>query len=505
MAIDVGSNAMKSRIWEIEADGSIRRIDEQRYPVRLGSGAFTTGMLRPEGIEEAIRAFEQLQRDGESMGVHAIRAVATSAVRETSNGMSLVRKVVRRTGIKLEILPAAEEARLIALGSLGAYPQLSDQYIIIDVGGGSTEVILASDPDIVNAQSLRLGAVRLKEMFFPELPPTPAQLDLAERHIQDVLSKVLHLPELSRDLHCLGCAGTVSALKEMSDRLDGGESGKDTLTLGAVRHIIDRIREMTGDRIVTEFGLDLRRAEIILAGALVVRALFERLDLESLKMARGGVSEGLLQGFLERVGLRSSRLFDHDRVFTIQAVALGEHYGFNRLHAKQVSRLALSLFEQLEPVHELDPDDARLLKGAALLHEIGQFISFTAHHKHSYYLICNSDLAGISPQERLMMACIARYHRKAPPKADHEGYEELDEEARTRVRKLAAILRIADALDREHQSLISQLKVRIDPPQVHFQLSVHYQASIEVWNAAQKADLFEDVFGLKPTFMVVNV
>ena len=505
MAVDVGSNAIKYRAWEVEEDGAVRQLAEQRYPVRLGQNVFQTGRLSEEDMEATLEAFKSIARDRLSLGVHQVRAVATSAMREASNSLTLVRKIGKEAGITLEVLPAAEEARLIALGVLGARPQLNEQYLLIDIGGGSTEVILACDPDIVSALSLRLGAVRLSEMFFPRFPPPPEQLELVESHIQDVLHKTLTLPKMGEDLKCLGSSGTIIALQEMTAVLPGRATMDEEISLAELDQIIEKARILSVEGIAEAFRLDRQRSEVILAGALVLRAIMRNLKIERIGPTRGGVSDGLLQVFMERAGLRRSRLFDHDRAFLLQALALGEHYRFNRHHAQQVSRLAVSIFDQLQPLHKLGQADRRILKGAALLHEIGQMIAFSGHHKHSYYLILHSDLPGISEAETQILACVARYHRKSHPKASHEGYHLLDKQGRERVRRLAAILRIADGLDREQQSLVSEIRVQVKTPDVQFYISVHYRAAIEVWSAKQKGSLFEEVFGLKSQFIIVNI
>jgi exopolyphosphatase/guanosine-5'-triphosphate,3'-diphosphate pyrophosphatase len=510
MAVDVGSNSIKYRIWEIEQDGGVRQLCEQRYPVRLGSGVFTAGMLGEEATRDTVDAFRKIKSDFTNQQVHAMRAVATSAMREASDGLTVVRQIHKETGITLEILPAAEEARMIALGALGTRPALpAGQHVLIDIGGGSTEVIIAREPDIVLAESVRLGAVRLKEWFFPEVPPQAEQIELAEQHIHDVIGKVLHVPQLDEERHGLGVAGTITALAQMI-RAQGTEetvatAGDMGLTLAQLEEMIGDISKLTLEAITQRYELDARRAEIILPGALILRALMRLLKLEHLTLVRGGVGDGMLQDFLERAGLRRSRLFDHNRAFHVQALALGEHYHFNRQHAEQVARLAASLFDQLQPLDGLSATDRMLLVGAALLHEIGQYVSFAAHHKHSYYLIMHADLPGLSEVEKVMLACIARYHRKSHPKPRHEGYEILAPAERECVRKLAAILRLADAFDREHQSLVSHVQVEIKPKVVEFHVATHYKAAVEIWNARQKATLFEEVYRRKVEFYTMGI
>ncbi len=503
MAVDCGSNSIKYRVWEIEEDGAVRQLAERRFPVRLGEGVFLDGMLKPAAIKGAVEAFKAIRLDHDTHQIHALRAVATSAMREASNRQTLVREVLRESDIRLEVLPDAEEARMIALGVLGVRQGLSRTCVMIDIGGGSTELIVARDPDIISVQSLRLGAVRLREMFFTDSPPAPEQVELAVSHIEDVFERTLHLPELEADVEVLGSAGTITALRDMAaGTREGGESDAP-LTLAAVESLVERMRVMDKQAIVDAFGVEPQRAEVILAGALVLRSIMRRAGLTRLSLVKGGVGDGLLQNFLELAGLRRSRLFDHERAFLGQALALGEHYHFQRHHAEQVARLALRLFDQLGPLHGLGREQRVLLHGAALLHEIGQYVAFSAHHKHAQYLIMNSDLAGIGEASRAIVACVARYHRKAHPKPEHPVYDDLAPADRETVRRLAAILRIADALDREQQSLVSDARVEIGEKRVVFHLAMNYRAQIEIWHARQKGALFEEVFRRELEFRVV--
>ena len=501
MGIDVGSNAIKYRVWEILADGSVTQITERRFPVRLGESVFTGGVMSEKVIAAAAEAFVTIRQDLESIVVNSLRAVATSAAREASNSLTLVAAVQRAAGIRLEILPAAEEARMVALGVLGTRKQLHDQYLLIDIGGGSTEIILTSGQDLAVALSLRLGAVRLRQMFVKHTPPRESELSLVHDFIDDVLTRKLTPPRLDPGMICLGSAGTITTLCTMVH----GATGEEPITPQQIDAIIERIKPMTPAQIVEAYGLEPDRSEVILYGALVLQQVLRHLGVERIGRTRGGVSDGLLQSFMERIGLRGSELFDHDRAFMSQALALGERCRFNRPHAEQVARLALAIFDQTKALHGLGDWERGILRGAAILHEIGQFVSFSGHHKHTYYLVTNADLPGLSQREKLLIACIGRYHRRSHPKLRHEGYRELSPADREVVRKLAAIERLADALDREQQSLVRQVHVQIGEKKVAFHIQTHYEATIEVWNAREKAALFEEVFKRKAEFLVVHV
>lgn len=501
MAVDAGSNATKYRVWEIAESGHAQPLAERRFPVRLGERVFTTGLLTAESIAGTVEAFRSIRKDCDAHGIHTVRAVTTSAAREASNRLTLVREVHRATGISLEILPDAEEARMIALGILGARPGLSGPCLMIDIGGGSTEIVLARDMDIVRALSLRLGAVRMKETFLDRLPPTDEQLELLEKTIHDVIDRMLDLPTLGPEVEILGSAGTITALKAMVARAEGLDSSDAVLSLGQVETIVERVRPLTIEAICGSFSIEAARAELILAGALVLRALMRRLGVERLSCVRGGVGDGLLQNLLERLGVRHSHLFDRERALLNCAAALNDHFHVNRHHSEQVARLATSLFDQLAPLHGLGRGDRILLQAAAMVHDIGQFISFSDHHKHAQYILMHSDLPGLTESEKNVMACVARYHRKAFPKSRHIGYISLSREDRERVRRLAAILRIADGLDREQQSLVNRVRVKVGPNLVRFYLNMNFRAPIEIWYATQKGTLFAEVFARNIEFI----
>lgn len=290
MAIDAGSNATKYRVWDIEAVGKVTLTAERRYPIRLGEGVFTSGRIADETIAAAVEVFRSIREDAENYGVNAMRSVTTSAAREAQNRDALVGAIRRETGIQLEILSDEDEARLIGLGILAARPESNGPCAMIDIGGGSTEFIVARGGKIEWAISVPIGAVRMKEMFFKAIPPREEEIDALENHIQDVLLRMLPKAVIGADTELIGSGGTIVSLTLMS----GGNGG---VTLNKVESTIERLHAMDVKQICETYPVDEARAEIILAGSLVCRAIMKHIGLSKLLSVRGGVSDGLMREF----------------------------------------------------------------------------------------------------------------------------------------------------------------------------------------------------------------
>ncbi len=305
LGVDAGSNTIKYRAWEINAGGECELLAEQRFPVRLGEGVFGGGSIAPAKIEAALRVFEQIRADADRLGIDELRAVTTSAMREAPNGAELVEAVMRRTGIALAVLPALEEARLIGLGAMGDRLEEGGAWLMLDIGGGSSEVILARRPDLFEIRSLRLGAVRLTERFFPALPPTPDQIEAARAFIDETLAAGLNLPAVEGPLQTIGSAGTITALAGLIEQIEPGVGGEEPLIERRhVEHVIAEAARLDAEGIHRLFKLEPQRSEIILAGALILDGLLRRLGQQRLRLVRGGVSDGLLRLYLEELGLR---------------------------------------------------------------------------------------------------------------------------------------------------------------------------------------------------------
>lgn len=481
-AIDVGTNAVRLEIARVHPDGSLETLHQDRSPIRPGEGTFSSGAMSAEVVD---RLLSTLRRYGAlCRRFHArTRAVATSAVREAKNRQEIIRRVKAEAGLELEVVSGREEARLICMGVLNGRPP-SSRSLVIDIGGGSTEVATAVGDRPTNLWSVPLGAVRVSELFEADGKVGKKKLALMREYAREVVAGSVPRAQVPRFKTALGSSGTINALVAWA-------AEEDTYPRVSAR-IISRAAEALAAMSFEEREphFDSRRAEIIVGGAVVLEQAMEHLGLESITAVDRGLRTGLLFDLVRRL---RSRPDDHS--LGNAAFALSQRFGVEPNHARQVTRLALTLFDQLAPLHKLPASTRPLLEAAALLHNVGQAVAYQRHHKHSYYLIRHADLPGVADRERELIALTARYHRRAAPERSHPDVSDLSQAEFLIVRKLSTLLRLADALDRGHHQSVRRLKAGVVNGAVVLRLEGRGPLDLEVWDAEHDAALFRRVFG----------
>lgn len=487
-AIDVGTNAVRLEMVRplvAGALGAFEIIHQERDPLRPGEGVFRTGSIPREVADRllsTLRRYAALCRR-----FHAtVRAVATSAVREAKNRDEIVRRAHREAGLELEVVSGREEARLIALGVLHGAPE-GQRSLVIDIGGGSTELATSLGDKPLHLYSLAVGAVRLTELFSTSGRVSAKRLALVRRFAEEAFQESVpaRLPGTARGRGALGSSGTIQAVVAFA-----AAQGTGHATLLQVQRAVDELADLTLEQRRKRF--DARRAEIIVAGAVILEAVMRHLGLRSIAAVSRGLRDGLIVDLMAR-----ARPNPRDHSLANAALAIGHRFQIDERHAAQVSRLALSLFDDLAHLHRLPATARPLLEVAALLHDVGNAVSYQRHHKHSYYLIQNADLPGLTERERELSARVARYHRRTPPDRAHLGTAGLNDGEYTLVRKLATILRLADSLDRSHHQPVRQLKARVEQGRVRLALTSKGPLDLEVWDAESELPFFRKVFGKK--------
>jgi exopolyphosphatase/guanosine-5'-triphosphate,3'-diphosphate pyrophosphatase len=483
-AIDVGTNAVRLELARPDPEGSLETLHQERDPIRPGEGVFATGLM-PE--ETADRLLSTLRRYAALCRRHKarVRAVATSALREAKNRDAIVERVREEAGLTLEVVSGKEEARLICLGVLHGKPPGS-RSLLVDIGGGSTEVATATGEKPDNLWSLALGSVRLTEVFDTSQEVTAKQLRLMRSFVTEVLRKTLppELPGLPKV--ALGSSGTINAVVSYASG-DGSASA----TVRQLTQAAETLAELSPERRRKRF--DPRRADIIVAGAVILEGVAKQLGVDSVTVVHRGLRDGILVDLLHR----QDGTLEQDPSLADAALTIGRRFFFDEKHAKQVAKLSLHLFDDLAALHGLPLATRPYLEVAALLHDIGHAVSPERHHKHTYYLIHNADIPGLADRERELVARVARYHRRSPPELAHSGMEGLTpSEART-VRKLATLLRVADSLDRSHNQPIKGLKASNGRELVTLHLQAKQPVDLELWNADRELASFRRVFGKK--------
>ncbi|HZA13746.1 MAG TPA: Ppx/GppA phosphatase family protein [Myxococcaceae bacterium] len=487
-AIDVGTNAVRLEIARVHADASLETLHQERSQIRPGEGTFASGAM-PRAV--ADRLLSTLRRYGALCRRYRarVRAVATSAVREAKNRPEIVRRVREEAGLELEVVSGREEARLICVGVLHDRPA-SARSLVIDVGGGSTEIATAVGDRPTNLWSVALGAVRVSEEFASDSKVGRKKLSLMREFAAEIVARGVPDAGVRRFRSAFGSSGTINALIAFA----ADEDSYPRVRTKRLSQAVDELAAMTPQERVEHF--EPHRAEIIVAGAVVLEQVVEHLGLESVI----GVDRGLRHGILFEL-VRKTRTREDDHSIAVAAEALAERFLADMGHSRQVARLAVSLFDDLAPLHRLPASCRPLLEAAAILHDLGHAVSYQRHHRHSYYLIRNADLPGLADQQRELVALIARYHRRSPPEHGHLDIDLLDPGEFRIVRKLATLLRIADSLDRSHHQTVKELRGRVRDGSVVLNLRVRGPVDLELWDAHHESVLFRRVFGKRLDFV----
>jgi exopolyphosphatase/guanosine-5'-triphosphate,3'-diphosphate pyrophosphatase len=495
-AIDIGSNTIRLVVVEVDADGTYRVLDEEREQTRLSRGLQKTGKLDKDSMERSLEALGRMKQIADGYDVAELRAIATAAVRSASNRRTFRRQAARRHGLDVQVVSARNEARLAFL-SMGRQFNLDGTPVaMVDIGGGSVEIVLAAGTVVDRIYSLPLGAVRLTEGFGESDPWKDRDWRKLNKAIDKSIKRRVGKPPINPQV-MVGSGGTFTALGgmvkyEREGRADGVQGYP--IARAEVVSLVNRLREMPEESRKQVPGLSPDRADIIVAGAAAIARLAKHLGCRQILVNEGGVREGLLLSMIaERTrGKRIPGSQFKDRMEWVRLFA--RKCGSNEMHCDHVAFLATQIFDGLQETYELEPEGRELLVAAALLHEIGYLISHAKHHKHAYHLIMHGDLPGYSAREVELIANIARYHRRAYPKKSHENLASLGKADRRMVRQLSAILRVADGLDRTHARTITAIAVEHDDDATRLLLESQMQPRVEMWDADRKAGLFEKVY-----------
>ena len=499
-AIDIGSNAVRFLAAEVAGREAFRHLGYIREPVRLGADAFGDGRLGDEVMGAAVAAMARFRKEMDELEVSGYRAVATSAVRDSQNGAELVDRVWNECGIRIETITGVEEAHLVWLAVRGRIDLGDGDWVLVDLGGGSVEISLVDRDQLAWSESHPLGTVRLLEELGDLAGESP---DRVRRRLEDHAA-MLRISAITRPLGAAGMVATGGNMEEIAT-LAGSRPdsrGVSRVRLDTLRAVIDRLAALTPRERVKELGLRVDRADVILPAAVVYERIARLLGVHQIIVPNVGVKDGLLLDAVDDLlehGGHEARL---ERETVAGATALARRYDSDAAHAEQVTRLSLLLFDQLRELHGLGDVDRRILLAAALLHDIGQYVSYRRHHKHSYYLIANSELPAFTPSQILLVALVSRYHRRSEPKEEHEGYGELSRSDRDLVDRLAALLRVADALDREHQQQVTGVTATVEDDELVLAVEGTGDLLPERWAVQRKAKLAERVFGLRVRFSV---
>lgn len=488
--IDLGSNTTRLIVMAYQPHYAFKLINEIKESVRLVEGASADNVLHPVPVARAIKAIQMFSVLARATEVPRVIGVATSAMRDATNQADVLHRVARETGIDFRVVSGEEEAYYGYLGVLNSLP-LRDGFIV-DIGGGSAQITLVRGRGFVRAISLPLGAVRMTERFLRSDPPAKSEWKALEDHIDGVIKR-LDWFKLNPAMELVGLGGTIRNLANIDQRRLGYPLDllhAYPLTLERVELLCDELRRLTTKERADLPGLNDERADIIMAGTLVLRQLMRHSKAHSLQVCGQGLREGVFyEQFLP--GL-TPPIIPNLRSFAVENLARG--YNYQHIHVAKVRELALQMFDQLQSLHGYGPWERELLAAAATLHDIGVDVNYYDHHKHSAYIILNAAMPGYSHRELALIALLARHHRKgAIDVRDLRGVLAADDEQR--VARLAALLRIAEYLERSKSQVVSGVRCAIDGG-VRIVCETVGDATIEIWDANRRANLFRKAYGV---------
>lgn len=501
-AIDIGTNSMHLVVAKLGEHGGFEILTSEKEMVRLGQGGGEMKQLAPDAIERGISALSRMAKVAKSFGDVELVAVATSAVREATNKHEFIDRARDEVGVDVEVISGFEEARLIHLGVLQALPVFDQRLLVIDIGGGSTEFLVGEGAQAIEARSMKLGAIRLTERFFPDLiegdgAVDPAAVENCRNYVRSALSPVAHelgghQPELA--IASSGTATTIACMAAAARGEDLRQMNGVTFTADELAAVVVDVTSKTTEERNKIDGLDTKRVDIIVAGAILLDEIRRAFMLSEFTISEFALREGVL---FDRFAVDSTQLEDLRRSNLLR---LARQLDPDSDHAEHTAELATQLFDRTRRLHGLDADARELLEAAAIVHNVGLFISHSSHHKHSYYVIRNSEqLTGFSEREIELIALVARYHRKSHPAEKHSDYAALSKGDKQLVRQLAGILRVAIGLDRSHAASVTSLRVFLAEGRVEIEPIAAEGADLEVeiYAATERSKLMADAFDVE--------
>lgn len=497
-AIDIGSNSLHMVIAHVDGDGSATVLWRMREMVGLGRTSFPSHRLTQEGMDRAIMALRRFQSMARRRDCEKIIAVATSAVREAENGGDFIERVRREVGLNVRIVSARDEARLIYLGVRHAMDLKGAPHAIVDIGGGSVEFIVGDDQGAMILESRKLGAARMTARFIHSDPPTDREVQTLVRHLDREITPVCDQLVQLNPVQVIGTSGTIENLVAMC----GGKGEPPQLERSDLESMVHDLQKTKARGRVKIVGLDEKRQDQIFAGAILLLEVMKRLGVKRLALCHAALREGILLDYIARhlPDLEIRRNVRDPRRRSV--LDLARRCEWHERHSAHVAWLTLRLLDKLQSLHKLDAHARELIEYGALLHDIGWHISSRAHHKHSMYLVLNGNLKGFTPAEVAVIASIARYHRKSLPTLSHAEYAAMKASDREIVRVGAALLRIADGLDRSHCHVVTDTEVTVGKRRVRMRLIGKGDMQLELWAARRKTDLFMEVFDRAVLFRV---
>ena len=501
-AIDLGTNSFHAVLVDIYPDGSFRTVNKLKEMVSLAEKGLEDRLSR-EAMDRGLEALKRIKFLCDSHNVENILAFATSAIREAENGGDFIKEVGEDIGIRVRAISGKMEAEMIGLAIMHSIVLNEEMVLMADIGGGSVEFIIGNDKEFIYYNSLKLGVARMAAAFVESDPITEKDIKKLQDHFKKELSEIIKLAKKHKVKTIIGSSGTMENIGEM---VASRKSLTAERSLNELEFSTNDFNDLYSDFIKLdrkqrkkEKDLDEKRIDIINPGMVLVKFLIEKLDLENIKISEGALREGMILNYIEnkkeQLNLDLVANFKDPRRRSIYELLRKTNWA--EAHSRHVTNFSLQFFDEFREELDLKESDRELLEYASLMHDIGYYISYRKHHKHALYLIKYSDLLGFKEDEINIMANVSRYHRKSTPHKRHKPYKQLSKKLRKRVKKLSAILRVADGLDRSHYQNVQKLEINNKEETIELLITTHSDPELEIWGTLRKGDLLEKLTGKK--------
>jgi len=497
-ALDLGSNSFHLLVADVRPDGTFEPVAREKEMLRLGDEVTRNLRISPPAAERAVAAVRRLVRLAQALGAREVIAKATSAIRTAENGSALVDRIEQDAGIDVEVIGGLEEARLIFAAVRASVVIDPAPALGIDIGGGSVELMVGDAAGLRWAGSVPLGVGRLTAELVHDDPPSKPDRKALEDRIRATLQPLVAEVGRRSPRMCVGTSGTIGDLARMAVAFDSDGTVPTTsnqlrVTRLQLRALHDRVmRARTSERRRMP-GLEEKRAELLPAGSMLLTLALDLFDVDTLTVSDWALREGIVLDAVQQHD--PADWSDDPRALRRSSVMhLARRCNSDEAHTAQVARLALRLFDQTQSLHGLGAEDREMLEFTALLHDVGQHVSRKGHHRHAAYLVENGQLRGFSPGEVAFLAALVRHHRRGGPKPADPRYAALPGDERERLRKLAAVFRVADGLDRGRRGVVDDVRVEVGTDLVVLRLVAHGDAELSLWGARRRRELFERVF-----------
>jgi len=494
--VDLGTNSTRLLIVRLDANFSYRVLRQHKFMIRLGEGEFISGYLTDEAMDRAIVTCRGFYEIAVSFGATEIIGYATSATRDARNREIFLERLSKETGIDFEVISGNEEARLIWLGITNSTTIQESPVLFIDIGGGSTELIVGDQHRYSFLHSLRLGSLRSTTQFFssPEKPTPDNELKNLRKHLVGEISAISHEIQRYSPITAIGSSGTIIALENLAGRI-GATHQQGILTRKELKSLVSLLAGLSHDERCELPGMQKERADIIVAGSQILYEVMKACNIREIRITEFGLRYGMLIDYLSRSPgfLPKEDLSVRD----INIHRLSQMFGVDQQHADHIASLVAQMFDSARTAGFFSYDDRwrELLLYAARVHDVGQVISFSRHQLHSAYIVANAEIVGFSEYEILIISLFCRYHRKRLPREKDPGYDSLSPKDKRAVFILSFILRWAEFLDRSHDGRVrTAVLSRAGERKILLALSAVHDCTLEIWAVKEEIQLFKNVF-----------